>query len=77
MLRCHIPLRVAVAIAIFVLTVTVFFAAGVHALSAPPAWHVVIWSIPGVIIGLRSGHSLKGKCQLTLRNEFSASCSLP
>ena len=61
MLRCHIPPRVAVATAIFVLTVTVFFAAGVHALSAQPAWHVVMWSIPGVIIGAQIGPRLQGK----------------
>jgi len=61
MLRCHIPPRVAVATAIFVLTVTVFFAAGVHALSAQPAWHVVIWSIPGVIIGAQIGPRLQRK----------------
>ena len=60
-LRCHIPPRVAVATAIFVLTATVFFAAGVHALSAQPAWHVVIWSIPGVIIGAQIGPRLQGK----------------
>ncbi|MFQ5873138.1 MAG: sulfite exporter TauE/SafE family protein [Dehalococcoidia bacterium] len=61
MLRCHIPPRVAVATAISVLTVTVFFAAAVHALSAEPAWHVVIWSIPGVIIGAQIGPRLSGK----------------
>lgn len=61
MLRCHIPPRVAVATAIFVLTVTVFFAAGVHALVAEPAWYVVIWSIPGVIIGAQIGPRLAGK----------------
>lgn len=61
MLRCHIPPRVAVATAIFVLTVTVFFAAGVHALAAQPAWHVVIWSIPGVITGAQIGPRLSGK----------------
>lgn len=61
MLRCHIPPRVAVATAIFVLTVTVFFAAGVHALSAQPAWYVVMWSIPGVIIGAQIGPRLQGK----------------
>lgn len=60
MLRCHIPPRVAVATAIFVLMVTVFFAAGVHALSAEPAWHVVVWSIPGVIIGAQIGPRLQG-----------------
>lgn len=61
MLRCHIPPRVAVATAIFVLTVTVFFAAGVHALSAEPAWHVIVWSVPGVIIGAQIGPRLEGK----------------
>lgn len=60
MLRCHIPPRVAVATAIFVLMVTVFFAAGIHALSAEPAWHVVVWSIPGVIIGAQIGPRLQG-----------------
>jgi len=60
-LRCRIPYRVAVATAIFVLTVTVFFAAGVHALSAQPAWHVVVWSIPGVMIGAQVGPRLEGK----------------
>ena len=60
MLRCRIPPRVAVATAIFVLTVTVFFAAGVHALAAQPAWYVVVWSIPGVIVGAQIGPRLTG-----------------
>ena len=61
MLRCHIPPRVAVATAIFVLTVTAVFAAGVHALEAKPAWYVVVWSIPGVTIGAQIGPRLEGK----------------
>ena len=60
-IRCHIPPRVAVATSIFVLTVTVFFAAGVHALSSQPAWHVVTWSVPGVIVGAQIGTRLQGK----------------
>jgi hypothetical protein len=60
-LRCHIPQRVAVATAIFVLTVTVLFAAGAHAITAEPAWHVVVWSIPGVIVGAQIGPRLAGK----------------
>jgi len=60
-LRCHIPSRVAVATAIFVLTVTVFFAAGVHALESEPAWYVVAWSIPGVIIGAQFGPRFAGR----------------
>jgi len=60
-MRCNIPSRVAVATAIFVLTVTVFFAAGVHALEAEPAWYVVVWSIPGVIIGAQIGPRFAGR----------------
>jgi len=60
-LRCHIPQRVAVATAIFVLTVTVLFAAGAHAITAEPAWHVVVWSVPGVIVGAQIGPRLAGK----------------
>lgn len=76
MLRCHIPLRVAVATAIFVLTVTVFFAAGVHALSAQPAWHVVIWSIPGVMIGAQIGPRLQGKVPPVIAERVLASLFL-
>ena len=47
--------------AIFVLTGTVFFAAGIHALVAQPAWHVVIWSVPGVSVGAQIGPRLQGK----------------
>lgn len=60
-IRCRIPPRVAVATAIFILTITVFFAAGIHALSAGTAWHVVVWSVPGVIIGAQIGPRLQGK----------------
>lgn len=60
-IRCHVPARVAVATAIFVLTITILFAVGIHILGASPAWHVVIWSIPGVIIGAQIGPRLQGK----------------
>lgn len=60
-IRCHIKPRIAVATSIFVLTVTAFFGAGIHAVAAQPAWHVVIWSIPGVIIGAQVGPRLSGK----------------
>lgn len=49
--RCRIPPRVAVATSVFTLALTAFVGAGVHALSAEPAWSVVQWSIPGVLIG--------------------------
>ncbi len=61
MLRCRIPPRVAVATSIMVLTVTVFFAAGIHAMAGQPAWHVVAWSIPGVIVGAQLGPLLQGR----------------
>ncbi len=40
---------------VFVLAITAAFGAGMHALSAQPAWHVVVWSIPGVLIGSTIG----------------------
>ncbi len=61
MVRCHTPPREAVGTAIFILTITVFFAVDVHALAAQPAWHVVVWSIPGVIIGAQIGPRIPGK----------------
>ncbi len=60
-IRCRVPARVAVATAIFVLTITVLFAVGIHILGANPAWHVVVWSIPGVIVGAQIGPRLQGK----------------
>ena len=60
-LRCRIPPRVAVATSIFVLTVIAFFGAGIHSLSAQPAWHVVVWSVPGVIVGAQIGPRVSGK----------------
>lgn len=60
-LRSRIPPRVAVATSIFVLTITAFSAAGIHALAGQPAWHVVVWSIPGVLVGGQIGPRLQGK----------------
>lgn len=54
-LRCRIPARVAVATSVFVLAITALVGAGVHALSAAPAWPVVVWSIPGVLVGSTFG----------------------
>ena len=55
------PTRLAVATAIFLLTITVFFAAGVHALIAQTAWYVVVWLVPGGIIGAQISPRLQGK----------------
>ena len=49
--RCRVPPRVAVATSVFVLGVTAAAGAAVHALNATPVWHVVAWSIPGVLVG--------------------------
>lgn len=54
-LRCGIPPRVAVATSVFALAITALVGAGVHALSAVPAWSVVVWSIPGVLLGSTLG----------------------
>lgn len=53
--RCRVPSRVAVATSVFTLAITASIGAGIHALSAQPAWHVVGWSIPGVLIGSTLG----------------------
>ncbi len=50
-LRCRTPARIAVATSVFTLAVTAVAGAAVHALAAEPAWHVVQWSIPGVLVG--------------------------
>jgi uncharacterized membrane protein YfcA len=60
-LRCHVPLRVAVATSVYVLTITALFGASVHAVSAQPAWNVVVWSVPGVMVGAQLGPRLSGK----------------
>ena len=40
---------------------TVFFAASAHAIAAEPAWYVVVWSIPGVIVAAQIGPRLAGR----------------
>ena len=46
---------VAIATSVFVLAITAAFGAAIHALSAEPAWQVVVWSIPGLLIGSTIG----------------------
>jgi len=53
--RCRIPPRVAIATSVFTLAVVAAVGAGIHALSVQPVWHVVGWSIPGVLIGSTVG----------------------
>lgn len=54
-LRCRVPARVAVATSVFTLAITASVGAGIHALSAAPAWPVVVWSVPGVLVGSTLG----------------------
>ena len=54
-LRCRLPPRVAVATSVFVLAITAMVGAVVHAAHAEPVWYVVVWSIPGVLIGSAVG----------------------
>ena len=70
--RYRIPPRVAVATSIMVLTVTVFFAAGIHAIGGEPAWHVVVWSIPGVVLGAQIGPRLQRAIPSTLAARIMA-----
>jgi hypothetical protein len=63
-LRGRIPPRIAVGTSITILTVPVFFAAGIHAIAGGPAWHAVVWSIPGVIPGVQIGSRIQGKIPL-------------
>ena len=53
--RCRVPPRVAIATSVFTLAVVAAVGAGIHALSAQPVWHVVGWSIPGLLIGSTIG----------------------
>jgi uncharacterized membrane protein YfcA len=54
-LRCRVPARVAVATSIFVLAITAGVGSVVHMAHAKPVWYVVVWSIPGVLIGSTIG----------------------
>lgn len=54
-LRCGVPVRVAVATSVFALAITAIVGAGIHAVAARPAWEVVVWSIPGVLVGSTVG----------------------
>ncbi len=54
-LRCRVPPRVAVATSVFVLAITAMVGAVVHAAHAEPVWYVVVWSIPGVLVGSAIG----------------------
>jgi len=66
--QCKMPVPVAVATSVFVIIITVAVASGTHIFTliseggaeAIP-WHLVIYTIPGVIIGGQIGTRLQGK----------------
>ena len=70
--RCRIPPRIAIATAVITLTITVLLAATVHILNAEPAWYVVTWSVPGVIIGALMGSRLESKIKPQLAEKTIA-----
>lgn len=49
------PTPLAVASSVFTLAIAATAGAAVHALSVTPVWYVVVWSIPGVIVGGTTG----------------------
>ena len=53
--RCHVPPRVAIATSVFTLAIVALVGAIIHAMAAAPPWHVVGWSIPGVLVGSTIG----------------------
>ena len=60
-LRGPVPPRIAVGTSVTTLTVTVFFAAAIHAIGGDPPWHVVVWSCPGALTGAQFGARLQAK----------------
>ena len=60
-LRGPVPPRIAVGTSVTTLTVTVFFAALIHAIGGEPPWHVVVWSCPGALTGAQFGARLQAK----------------
>ncbi len=60
-LRGKLPPRIAVATSVTTLTVTVFFAALIHAIGGEPPWHVALWSCPGALTGAQFGARLQAK----------------
>ncbi len=71
-LRGKLPPRIAVATSVTTLTVTVFFAALIHAIGGEPPWHVVVWSMPGALTGAQFGARLQAKLPPNVSQRFLA-----
>ena len=72
LLRGKLPPRIAVATSVTTLTVTVFFAALIHALGGEPPWHVALWSCPGALTGAQFGARLQAKLPPNVSQRFLA-----
>ena len=72
LLRGKLPPRVAIATSVTTLTVTVFFAALIHAIGGEPPWHVVLWSCPGALTGAQFGARLQAKLPPNVSQRFLA-----
>lgn len=72
LMRGPLPPRVAVATSVTTLTVTVFFAALIHAIGGEPPWHVVVWSMPGALTGAQFGARLQAKLPPNVSQRFLA-----
>ena len=71
-LRGPVPPRIAVGTSVTTLTVTVFFAAAIHAIGGEPPWHVVVWSCPGALTGAQFGARLQAKLPPTVSQRVLA-----
>ena len=71
-LRGKLPPRIAVATSVTTLTVTVFFAALIHAVGGEPPWHVALWSCPGALTGAQFGARLQAKLSPNFAERFLA-----
>lgn len=56
--RCKIPARIAISTSIVVLAIATAVGAGIYGATLQPAWGVLIWSVPGVIIGSFTGSQM-------------------
>jgi hypothetical protein len=59
--RCRMPVRVAAATSVFVMGMTVIAGAGTHALAGRPVWSLLVWSVPGAILGGQIGSHLASR----------------
>lgn len=59
--RCRMPVRVAAATSVCVMALTVIAGASTHALAGRPVWKLLIWSVPGAILGGQIGSHLASR----------------